>query len=114
MSNELINNIKVWIDIENKISLLQIELKKLKSYKKKISEELKNEMKKDDLDNIDTHTGQIRYVKNNVKKSFNKKDLKNILEMYFNDKNEADKIIEYINNNREVNVKETIQFKKKV
>ena len=31
MSNELINNIKVWIDIENKISLLQIELKKLKS-----------------------------------------------------------------------------------
>ena len=39
MSNELINNIKVWIDIENKISLLQIELKKLKSYKKKISEE---------------------------------------------------------------------------
>ena len=27
MSNELINNIKVWIDIENKISLLQIELK---------------------------------------------------------------------------------------
>ena len=34
--------------------------------------------------------------------------------MYFNDKNEADKIIEYINNNREVNVKETIQFKKKV
>lgn len=114
MSNELINNIKVWIDVENKISLLQSELKKLKSYKKNISEELKSEMKKEDLDNIDTQTGQIRYVKNNVKKSFNKKDLTMILNSYYNDKNEADKIIEYINNNREVNVKETIQFKKKV
>lgn len=113
MSNELIQKIKIWIDYESKITTLQNELKQLKKEKNSINEELKIIMRENNLDNIDTKTGQIRYIKSNVKKGFNKKDLTHILENYYNSKVEAEKILNYIQEHREVNIKETIQFKKK-
>lgn len=113
MSDELINKIKVWIEKEGKITHLQNELKQLKKERKEMNEELKVIMRENNLDNIDTKTGQIRYIKSNVKKGFNKKDLSNILESYYKDREEANKILNYIQEHREINIKETIQFKKK-
>lgn len=113
MSEELIHKIKIWIEKESKITTLQNELKHLKKERKTMNEELKIIMRQNNLDNIDTNTGQIRYVKSNVKKGFNKKDLLIMLEKYYKNKEEAEKLLHYIQENREVNIKETIQFKKK-
>lgn len=113
MSEQLINKIKIWIEKEGKIIALNNELKQLKKERKDLNEELKLIMRENNLDNIDTKTGQIRYIKSNVKKGFNKKDLTHILESYYKDKNESTKLLNYIQENRIINTKETIQFKKK-
>jgi|TARA_B110000971_G_C20023238_1_gene507470 hypothetical protein len=112
MEESLIQSIKTWMEIEKEIESLQKKMKELKSKKKTINLNLTNIMRNNNLDCIDVKSGQIRYVKNKVKKGINQKSLLSIMEKYYKNKDEAQKICEYIQDNREIQENEKIQFKK--
>jgi len=68
MEENLIQNIKTWMELDRDIEGLQKQMKELKTKKKAINENLTKMMKNNNLDCIDVTSGQIRYVKNKVKK----------------------------------------------
>jgi hypothetical protein len=112
---EIIGYIKNWLDIENKISTLTGKLRELRKEKKQINEYLLNVMKDNEIDCFDCNSGKIIYTKNNVKKSINKKYLQQVLTQYCdNNEFEAEKICNYIMDNRIIETKENIKLKKNI
>lgn len=111
----LIQTIKSWLDMEQKISNLSKELRELRKTKKELSVSLMEVMKTNDIDCFDCNSGKLTYTKNNVKKSINKKYLNEVLSQYFqNDhKEEAEKLCNFILDNRVTEIRENIKLKKK-
>lgn len=110
---EVIERIKGWLEIENQISLLSAKLRELRKEKKSINEDLMGIMKDNEIDCFDCNSGKIMYTRNNVKKSINKKYLHDILTKYCqNDSMEAERICNYIMENRIIETKENIKLKK--
>jgi hypothetical protein len=106
---QLIQNIKSWVKIDNDIRLLNLELSKRKMEKKKISEMLMETMKTNEIDVFDINDGRIIYSKRTVKKPVTKKMLLEILSKYYEgDMEEAQNVNNFILDNREVVVKEDI------
>ena len=107
----LVEKIKRWLDVENKILSFQKELKELKKQKKNISIDLTEIMKNKQLDSIDVNQGQILYTKNKSKKGINKKYLEVVLTKYLDNDDKAKELCEYILENREIVEKENIRLK---
>jgi hypothetical protein len=106
---QLIQNIKSWVKIDNDIRLLNTELAKRKMEKKKISELLMETMKTNEIDVFDINDGRIIYSKRTVKKPVTKKMLLEILSKYYEgDMEEAQNVNNFILDNREVVVKQDI------
>lgn len=106
---ELIKAIREWVKIDNEIRILQKEQIQRKNEKKKISANLMEVMKKNEIDCFDINDGQILYNKRNIKKPITQKKLVGILSNYFNgDLSKAIEVNNYILENREEVVKETI------
>mgnify|MGYP006088217225 CR=1 FL=1 len=112
MTEELKKNIILWVELDNQISETQSKIREMKKTQKSIGESLTNVMRENELDVIDINKGQIRYIKNKVKKSINQKYLLDIMSKYCQNNEEASKICEYIQENREIQMKEKIQYKK--
>jgi hypothetical protein len=105
----LIKTIKEWVRLDNEIRKLQKEEKQRKNDKKNISNTLMEIMKKNEIDEFDINDGQICYTKKNIKKPITQKILMNVLSDYFKgDTLKASELNEYIRDNREEIVKETI------
>jgi len=68
MEENLIQNIKTWMELDRDIEGLQKQMKELKTKKKAINENLTKMMKNNNLDCIDVTSGQIRYSKKQSKK----------------------------------------------
>lgn len=112
MEENLIQSIKNWMELDREIDTLQKQIRELKVKKKIINVDLTEVMKKNNLDCIDVTSGQIRYVKNKVKKGINQKYLLSVMEKFYENKEQAQKICEFIQDNREIQESEKIQFKK--
>jgi predicted nucleic acid-binding Zn-ribbon protein len=109
---ELVNNIKEWIKIDNEIMKLQNEIKERKNKKKTLSESLMNVMKKNEIDCFDINGGALVYKKNKVKKPINAKTLMSVLQNYYkNEPKRAEELTKHIMENREEQIKETIKRK---
>jgi hypothetical protein len=109
---ELIQNIKEWIKIDNDINKLNKELKELKLKQKLFTKNLVNVMKTNQLECFDINGGRIMYKKNKLKKPINTKMLLQTLKKYYTDNPTiADEVTEYILSNREEVIKETIKRK---
>jgi len=109
---ELVNNIKEWIKIDNEIMKLQNEIKERKNKKKTLSESLMNVMKKNEIDCFDINGGSLVYKKNKVKKPINAKTLMSTLKTYFaSNPVQAEEVTKFVMENREEQVKETIKRK---
>lgn len=117
MNEESVSTIKKWLDIESKISHHSTMLRELRKEKKQLNAALLGMMKENDIDCFDCNSGQITYIKNNVKRGLNQKLLHDLLGNYFTEQNanpyEAEKLCKYIQDNRETEIKETVKFKKK-
>jgi hypothetical protein len=112
--DQLIEKIKEWVKIDNEIRTLQSELNKRKENKKKVSTELMNVMKRNEIDVFDIKDGQIIYDRRNVKKPVTKAALLSILSNYYNgDAVKAAEINQYIMDNREEVVREKIIRKRR-
>jgi predicted component of type VI protein secretion system len=108
---ELVTNIKDWIKIDTEITTLQNEIKERKIKKKLLTDSLMKIMTKNDIDMVNIAGGSIVYKKNTVKKALNSKSLLNSLNTYLSDSKKAEELANFILDNREQSVKETITRK---
>lgn len=105
----LIKNIKNWMKIDNEIADLKQEVKNKMQEKKTITNNLINIMKNNDIDCFDVNGGSLVYKKNIVKKPISTKMLLQSLQKYYDNEPEvAREIGEFILENREEIIKETI------
>ena len=109
---QLVKTIKEWVKLDNDIRKLQKEIKQRKTEKTKTSTILMETMKKNEIDCFDINNGQICYTKKNIKKPITKKILLDILSKYYKgDALKASEINNFILDNREEIVKESIVLK---
>tara|TARA_Y100000389_G_scaffold177526_1_gene189855 strand:- start:4305 stop:4664 length:360 start_codon:yes stop_codon:yes gene_type:complete len=116
MDEQSVLTIKQWLEIETKISEHSATLRNLRKEKKVLNAEMLNIMKNNNIECFDCNSGQITYIRNNVKRGLNQKLLYELLGGYFNNQdsnsNEAEKLCKYIQDNRGVEIKETVKLKK--
>ena len=107
---ELVNNIKEWIKLDNEINKLNLEIKERKNKKKQLSSDLVVVMKKNKLDCFDINGGAILYKKNVTKKPITAKSLMQILHQFYPSTaaDKAEELTKFILENREETTKETI------
>jgi hypothetical protein len=109
---ELVTNIKEWIQIDNEIAMLQNEIKERRNKKKNLTQGLMNVMKTNEIDCFDINGGALIYKKHKVKKALNGKSLMNIIQSYFEDTpNKAQEVTKFVMENRTEEVKESIRRK---
>jgi len=108
----LIKTIKEWVRLDNDIRKLKKEEKQRNDEKKKVSNSLMEIMKKNEIDEFDINDGKICYTKKSIKKPITKKMLLDVLSKYYKgDTLKASELNEFIIDNREEIVKETISRK---
>jgi hypothetical protein len=109
---QLLNIVRDWVKIDNEIRVLQKEQAKRKIEKKRISNSLMEIMKQNSIDVFDINDGQLCYSKKTIKKPITKKVLIEILSNYYKgDAIKANELNEFILENREEIVKESIERK---
>ena len=99
---QLVNNIKEWIKMDNEISQLKKEIKERTNKKKILTENLVTVMKSNKIDCFDINDGTLVYKKNKVKKPISGKTLLESLQKYYkNDTNLAEEITKHVMDSRE-------------
>jgi predicted nucleic acid-binding Zn-ribbon protein len=109
---QLVNNIKEWIKIDNEISQLKADIKERNNKKKSLTTDLVNVMKSNQIDCFDINGGSLVYKKSVVKKPINGKSLLSILKNYYKDDPKiAEDLTKHVLDNREEQIKESIKRK---
>ena len=109
---QLVNNIKEWIKMDNEIAQLKAEIKERTNKKKTLTENLVSVMKTNSIDCFDINGGALVYKKNKVKKPLSGKTLLFALQNYYkNDVKIAEEITKHVMDSREEQIKETIRRK---
>ena len=112
LKNELISNVKEWVRLDNEMNTLKRELNIRKNEKKLVSSSLMNIMKTNNVDCVDLKDGQLCFNQKTVKKPITKKSLFSILSKYYNgNDSKTSELQEFILDNRETVVKESITRK---
>lgn len=112
--DQVVNDIKEWIKYDNEIRQLQREIKSRKDIQTKLSKNILNVMKNNEIDCFDLNDGKLVYTETKSKGSLNKKYLISCIGKYFSDiedKEIANNLTEYILENRETKIKESIKRK---
>jgi len=109
----LINNIKEWIQITNKMNELQKTVKDLRTKKKTLSASLINIMESNEIDGIDINNGKLVYKTTKVKAPINKDYLLTMLDSYFKKNPEIDiqDVGNYILENRPIKETPSLSIK---
>jgi hypothetical protein len=106
---ELMQTLKEWVKKDNEIRQLQKQQTMLKNEKKQISVSLLDVMKRNEIECFDINDGKILYNKKNVKKPISQKKMIELLSRYYDgDLLKATEINNFLLDNREEVVKETI------
>jgi hypothetical protein len=109
---QLVNNIKEWIKIDNEIAQLKTEIKERNNKKKALTENLVSVMKTNQIDCFDINGGALVYKTNKVKKPINGKTLLAALQNYYKtDVKMAEELAKHVMDSREEQIKETIKRK---
>ena len=114
MSNqqELLENVKTWLDIDNQIRALQKEIRDRRKLKKELTQSLVGIMKTQDIDALNVSDGQLIYNKTKTKAPLSKKHLLVSLTQFFkNDQRMVDELSKYIMETRQEKEKENIKRK---
>jgi hypothetical protein len=110
--NELVNNVKNWINIDNDIKELQKVIKEKRKEKKLYTGKLVDIMKSNDIDCFDMKSGKLIYSRRTVKAPLSKKHLFSSLSQYFkNNKDIIDELGQFILDSRAEKVRENIKRK---
>ena len=109
----LVNSIKDWIAINNKMNELQKVMKDLRLKKKQLTDTLIKIMENNEIDGIDINNGKLVYRKNKVKAPINKDYLLKMLDNYFEKYPEIDTndVGSFILENRPIKETATLSIK---
>jgi len=80
---QLVNNIKEWIKLDNEITQLKNEIKERNNMKKTLTTNLVSVMKTNQIDCFDINGGALVYKTSKVKKPINGKTLLAALQNYY-------------------------------
>ena len=110
---ELIEIIKEWRTLDEEIKAIQKEIKVRRNKKKELSDKLIKVMRTNDIECFDINNGKLLYTKSKLKETINKSYLMKVINDYFNDDEnvETEKVADYILENRNTKVKESIRCK---
>ena len=109
---EMVNNIRQYVQLDNEIRQLNSEAKKRKDAKKSLTDKLVQIMKENDIDEFDINDGKLIYSQKKTKVPLTKKTLiGGLLKFYKNDKKMVEELSNFIMDNREEKVTETIRRK---
>jgi hypothetical protein len=109
---ELLENVKTWLDIDNQIRTLQKEIRDRRKLKKDLTESLVGIMKNQDIDALNVPDGQLIYNKTKTKAPLSKKHLLVSLTQFFkNDQRMVEELSKYIMETRQEKEKENIKRK---
>ena len=98
-------------NINNDRRILLAQKKKLLDSKRDATDQIINIMKTNEIDRINASGGtSLNYKKKVTKKSISKKFLVNTIKTYFDDVTEANTLTEYILNNRDETVIESLKI----
>ena len=110
---QLVNNVKEWIKIDNEITELRARIRDMNNKKKRITENLVTVMKTNKIDCFDINGGALVYKTNKVKKPINGKSLLSALQAYYkSEPNMAEDVVKHIMENREEQFKDSIKLKR--
>lgn len=110
---ELIEIIKEWRTLDEEIKAIQKEIKVRRNKKKELSDKLIKVMRTNDIECFDINNGKLLYTKSKLKETINKSYLMKVINNYFEDDEniETEKVADYILENRNTKVKESIRCK---
>lgn len=109
---QLKKNVREWVRLDNELRALNKEITTRRNEKKNISKRLIDVMRENKLDIFDLKDGQLMYIKKNKKKPITQKQLLTLLSTYYKeDASKAEEMHNYLMDNREDVVEETIQRK---
>jgi hypothetical protein len=101
--------IQKWVTNDNEMRALNTELKKKKILNMEYTQQLMTIIKHLEIQTVDINNGYISYVQRNQKKPITKKYLTDIFTKYYNgNAEEAVRLNNYINENREITTKEVL------
>lgn len=111
---QLVNDIKVWMQYEKELKQLQRKSREIRQAKKELTDKIVKVMKDKDVDCFDLNDGKLIYAQSKTKSAINSKYLTTCLENYFKkteDPEMIEELTKYIMENREVKIKDTIRHK---
>ena len=112
--NEFKGRVKEWLELDNKISAKNIELRELKNLKSKVIEpQIITFMVNHNIGDLNTGTGKIKCNEKTTKKPLNKINVRDNLSKIFNDDIKIDQAMTLILQNRETVTKYTLTNPKK-
>ena len=110
--NQIKENVREWMAIDNEMRRLSAELKSLRTRKKVVSDTLVDVMRDNEIDCFNTSSGRIVHSSRNTRAPLSKKHLIKSLEAVFKGDNEmASELGNHIMSTRDVKKVETIQRK---
>ena len=117
MSNDnkhiLVNSIKDWLTLHNKLNSLQKEMKEIKNEKKQLESNLIGVMENNNIDEFTINNGKLMYKKTKTKNPINKDYLYKVLETYFKKNPEIDSndVTQFILENRSIKENSSLVIK---
>ena len=109
--DQLVQHIKEWIGVDEEIKSLQKEIKIRKERQKDLTKDLMDVMKTNEIECFDLNDGKLVYTKSKTKQTINKKYLMSTLVKCLEDPKDVEKVTEFILENREEKVRESIRRK---
>ena len=109
--DQLVQHIKEWIGVDEEIKSLQKEIKTRKEKQKELTKDLMEVMKTNEIECFDLNDGKLVYTKSKTKQTINKKYLMSTLVKCLEDPKDKKKVTEFILENREEKVRESIRRK---
>lgn len=108
--NTFKTHVKTWLQLDDKISNLQQQIKAYKQQQKELTPLLIHFMNARDIREISSNEGNIRFDVAKSRASLSNKKLQSTISTYFNNDEKTKELIDHIMENREI--KETIKLKR--